>query len=202
MKKSKRFTNSLGTIIISLAAIGVVVSVIALFFPRLITGFSEYIFGFSEYTGNGGKVNPQVVRIQAIAYNIFVSICIAFWGIIMTIFYYDESKVIASSIAVGVKKKGRIRTLAILIAVNFILFGIYLPRDIFNPTHMETLNQSGILAAAVVKSKIAGGISGFAMFLGACAVAWGLFYIWVQLFPKKTLKKFEVKMKVRSTGGN
>jgi hypothetical protein len=166
-------------------------TVYTMFFPERINDVTSAITGVAERTP-AGTIRAEYVgsQIQVFLYASLVGILLAAAGLGTA--YHWSSAQSAGSVARG---RGKIRWLKIVLvsfpAVLVLLFAVYLPRAVFQPTNEEELGRQFFLGAWAVRSLLGGLVLGVTYVLAACLIAYLGFVLFVQVPRSLKLSRYQ-----------
>lgn len=151
----------------------------------------------SKYITGTGEVRPSVAEAQTIVFLITAAVFVVIFILVWSGFIFARQETEAKNAAIGIEnKKGYYVIIGGVIFFVFVALGIALPRAIFNPTHMRTLELYFPLGAMAKKSWF-GGVA-----IGAIGTI--ISYLGVLLFKwianlRYSMKEKRMKERIRLT---
>ena len=162
--------------------------------PDRVSNMTKSAIDFGgKYMTGAGEVRPSVVEAQTFVFLIAAAIFILIFIFVWSGFYFAHCENEAKNAAVGGgKNKFYLPMIGLIVFLVFVALGIALPRAIFNPTHMRTLELYFPLGAMAIKSWFGGFVIG-----AITTVISGLGVLLVRWIANQRMKLKEKRMKER-----
>lgn len=182
MLKKLKLAGSLGIIAAIATILGFMLSLLTTFFPQVVREAASEITG-PLLVSSSGRIRAEFVSSQVEVFIYAAVLVVALGGVAMAGFYYWSGAASARSIVSGKDGWSGWARLSLLLvpALFVVLCGMFLPRQIFQPTdEVELGRQFGLLAWAV-RSYLGGFVLGIGLLLFSGLTALGAYIVAVVL---------------------